>query len=123
MQECLVRRVSHPSPVHTALLYLEGSLVLERAIALPLALYSTFVTESKHGFNRQSLGLFLADQCKSLTLVLTIGAPAVLALSWLLDAGGRAAFLYIWVLCPAAGADPLLRGHCANLWQLHSPGG
>lgn len=31
-------------------------------IGLPFSLYSTFVVEAKHGFNKQTLGLFFADK-------------------------------------------------------------
>lgn len=31
-------------------------------IGLPFALYSTFVVEAKHGFNKQTIGLFFADK-------------------------------------------------------------
>ena len=31
-------------------------------LGLPFGLYSTFVVEQRHGFNKQSLGLFIKDQ-------------------------------------------------------------
>ncbi|CAM9090980.1 unnamed protein product [Ectocarpus fasciculatus] len=35
-------------------------------IGLPFSLYSTFVVEAKHGFNKQTLGLFFADKAVEL---------------------------------------------------------
>ena len=37
-------------------------------LGLPFGLYGTFVVEQKHGFNKQTLGLFLMDQLKSVSL-------------------------------------------------------
>lgn len=31
-------------------------------LALPFGLYSTFVVEQRHGFNKQTIGLFVKDQ-------------------------------------------------------------
>lgn len=36
-------------------------------IALPFSLYNTFVVEQQHGFNKQTLRLFLADTLKSVS--------------------------------------------------------
>lgn len=35
---------------------------LQTVVGLPFALYSTFVVEAKHGFNKQTIGLFFADK-------------------------------------------------------------
>lgn len=37
-------------------------------VGLPISLYSTFVIEERHGFNKQTLGIFFADKVKT-TLV------------------------------------------------------
>jgi|LauGreDrversion2_2_1035103.scaffolds.fasta_scaffold100331_1 STE24 endopeptidase len=34
---------------------------------LPWSLYSTFVIEQRHGFNKQTLGLFFSDMIKSVS--------------------------------------------------------
>ena len=44
---------------------------------LPFELYSTFQIEKKHGFNKQTLGLFFTDKIKSLLLTFVIGGPFV----------------------------------------------
>ena len=52
---------------------------MQTAIALPLSLYSTFVIEERHGFNRQTLRLFLIDTVKSLLLTSIFFAPLLIA--------------------------------------------
>lgn len=39
-----------------------ASFFVQTVIGLPFSLYSTFVVEAKHGFNKQTLGLFFADK-------------------------------------------------------------
>ena len=47
----------------------------DMVLGLPFALYGTFVVEQKHGFNKQTLGLFLMDQLKSVSLPLRSLTP------------------------------------------------
>lgn len=35
---------------------------VQTVVGLPFALYSTFIVEAKHGFNKQTIGLFFADK-------------------------------------------------------------
>lgn len=51
---------------------------------LPLSVYGTFVLEEKHGFNKTTPGLFIADLLKGWGLAFVLGAPFL------------AAFLYIF---------------------------
>jgi len=46
---------------------------------IPLSLYQTFVLEEKHGFNKTTLGLFVADLVKGWAVALVIGAPFLAA--------------------------------------------
>lgn len=41
-----------------SLTFLACNMVVENVIHLPFSLYSQFVVEAKHGFNKQSLGDF-----------------------------------------------------------------
>jgi STE24 endopeptidase len=40
------------------------NIVYENVVHLPFSLYSTFVIEQRHGFNKQTLGLFFLDKLK-----------------------------------------------------------
>jgi len=42
---------------------------------LPLSVYGTFVLEEKHGFNKTTPGLFVADLLKGWALAFVLGAP------------------------------------------------
>ncbi|KAK7032425.1 zinc metalloprotease [Paramarasmius palmivorus] len=67
------------SIVFSFLMYLLSSLP-----TLPLSVYSTFVLEEKHGFNKTTPGLFVADLFKGWAVAFVLGAPFL------------AAFLYIF---------------------------
>jgi STE24 endopeptidase len=45
--------------------------------SLPFELYSTFNIEKRHGFNKQTYGLFFSDKVKSLILTFVIGGPFI----------------------------------------------
>ena len=47
----------------------------DMVLGLPFSLYGTFVVEQKHGFNKQTLGLFFLDILKSVGTALSC-APA-----------------------------------------------
>ncbi|QDL36953.1 M48 family metallopeptidase [Rhodoferax sediminis] len=55
-------------------------------IELPSALYQTFVIEQRYGFNKMTLGLWLADLAKSTLLGAVIGLPIVALILWLMGA-------------------------------------
>ncbi|MBS1144398.1 MAG: family peptidase [Proteobacteria bacterium] len=66
-------------------------------IDLPLSLYSQFVVEARHGFNRMTLGLFFTDLLKQTVLGVAIGAPVIAAVLWLMGAMGEYWWLYVWL--------------------------
>ena len=43
--------------------------VKEMMFALPWSLWGTFIIEQRHGFNKQTLGVFVADRIKMVRLV------------------------------------------------------
>lgn len=53
--------------------------LVDTALNLPISLYSTFVIEAKHGFNKQTYALFATDMLKSLALEAALGAPVLAA--------------------------------------------
>lgn len=64
---------------------------------LPWSLYSTFVIEEKHGFNKQTLGFFLKDLLKKLAVMTAISLPLVAALLYIIKWGGEYFFVYTWL--------------------------
>jgi STE24 endopeptidase len=65
-------------------------------IELPFTLYQTFVIEERFGFNKMSLGLWLADLVKSTLLGAAIGLPIAALILWLMGAAGSLWWLWAW---------------------------
>ncbi|KAL9969581.1 hypothetical protein ACROYT_G021811 [Oculina patagonica] len=64
---------------------------------LPWSLYSTFVIEERHGFNKQTIGFFFKDLAKKLVVMLVISLPLVSALLYIIKWGGQYFFVYAWL--------------------------
>ena len=73
----------------TTVMFFEVASVITTITELPWSLYFTFVVEQRHGFNKQTLGLFLSDKVKGLLLTnVVFGPPVVAALTLILQLGG-----------------------------------
>jgi STE24 endopeptidase len=83
----------------TALLL--GLFLVQALVSLPLAFYRTFVLEQRFGFNRMTLGLFLADLAKQAALALALGVPLIVAVLWLMQRMGAYWWLYVWLVLTA----------------------
>ena len=66
------------------------------ATSLPTDLYSTFALEAKFGFNKTTVGLFVADKLKGLLLGLLIGVPFLFVVLWLMQATGD--YWWLWAV-------------------------
>jgi STE24 endopeptidase len=64
---------------------------------LPFVLWRTFVIEERFGFNKMTVGLFIADLLKETLLALLIGAPLLAAVLWLMAHMGSLWWLYVWL--------------------------
>jgi STE24 endopeptidase len=62
----------------------------------PWSLFSIFVIEERHGFNKQTLGLWAADQLKSVALGLVFVPPIVGGLTVIMQVSGPYVALYLW---------------------------
>jgi len=65
-------------------------------IELPLDWYSTFRIEQRFGFNRMSLGLWLADMVKGTAVGAAIGLPLAALVLWIMGASGGLWWLWAW---------------------------
>mmetsp|Transcript_34276 Transcript_34276/g.47512 ORF Transcript_34276/g.47512 Transcript_34276/m.47512 type:complete len:446 (-) Transcript_34276:169-1506(-) len=71
--------------------------LLSTLIKLPFSVYSTFVLEEKHGFNKQTVRLFFSDMVKSLALMLVF-VPVILSVMLpIIQFGGRLLALWLWL--------------------------
>lgn len=79
-----------------ALMLLTLTTIRDTVANLPFALYSTFVIEQRHGFNKQTLGLFFMDKLKGFLLFVVIGFPVTAALLFVIRWGGAHFYWYVW---------------------------
>lgn len=82
--------------IYISLIFLAIVTVVGTITSLPFELYSTFQIERKHGFNKQTMGLFFTDKIKTLLLTFVIGGPFVSLLLYIIKAGGEYFYLYVW---------------------------
>jgi STE24 endopeptidase len=92
--------LNHVHPVAGDLGYqlalLAAFVLIGSAIELPLDWYSTFRIEQKFGFNRMSLGLWLADLAKGSLVGALIGLPLAAGILWIMGHSGGLWWLYAW---------------------------
>lgn len=82
--------------IKISLIFLLIVTILGTITSLPFELYSTFQIERKHGFNKQTVGLFVTDKIKSLLLTMLIGGPFVSLLLYIIQKGGPYFYIYVW---------------------------
>ncbi|CAA7410970.1 unnamed protein product [Spirodela intermedia] len=80
---------------HT-LSFLAGMMIWSKITDLPFSLYSTFVIEARHGFNKQTVWLFFRDIFKGILLSLVFGPPIVAAIIYIVQKGGPYLAIYLW---------------------------
>lgn len=73
-------------------------LLLVSLLDLPFAWYRQFRIEQRFGFNRMTLGLWVADLAKSLVLTAALGLPLLTAVLWLMRSAGDLWWAYAWLL-------------------------
>ena len=66
------------------------------ALGLPTAWWSTFRIEERFGFNKMSLGLWVADALKGAVVGAVIGLPILALVLWLMGAAGSTWWLWAW---------------------------
>uniref|UniRef100_A0A0B7AXJ1 CAAX prenyl protease n=1 Tax=Arion vulgaris TaxID=1028688 RepID=A0A0B7AXJ1_9EUPU len=80
-----------------SLVFMVIGMVFSSITSLPWSLYSTFVIEEKHGFNKQTLGFFFKDTLKHMAVMLAISLPVTASLIFIIQAGGDYFFIYAWL--------------------------
>ncbi|KAK2187946.1 hypothetical protein NP493_149g03019 [Ridgeia piscesae] len=80
-----------------SLVFVLAEVLFSTVISLPWSLYSTFVIEERHGFNKQTLGFFFKDKVKKLVVAMAIALPIVALLIYIIKVGGDYFFIYAWL--------------------------
>ena len=70
--------------------------VISAIVALPFTYWQTFVIEARFGFNRMTLGLWLADLVKGALIAAVLGLPLAALALWLMRAAGTLWWLWLW---------------------------
>lgn len=70
--------------------------VLNWLLDLPFVVVRTFGIERRFGFNRMTVGLFVADAAKEAVIATLIGIPLLAAVLWLMGAMGQTWWLWVW---------------------------
>jgi STE24 endopeptidase len=73
-----------------------STFLLVSLVGLPLSIWRTFGVEARFGFNRTTVGLFIADLFKGLLLGLLLGGPLVFVILFLMQRAGTLWWLYAW---------------------------
>jgi STE24 endopeptidase len=71
--------------------------VLDTVISLPFGLYKTFVIEEKHGFNKQTMSLYIKDLFISFALTCVIGGPVIAVIITIIRKTGELFYWYVWL--------------------------
>jgi len=86
----------HVGPLGYQLALLGAFSVISALVDWPLAAYSTFRIEQRHGFNRMTWGTWVGDQLKQSLVGVVIGAPIAALILWLMGSAGSAWWLWAW---------------------------
>eukprot|EP00262_Sarcandra_glabra_P002417 TRINITY_DN12712_c0_g1_i1.p1 TRINITY_DN12712_c0_g1~~TRINITY_DN12712_c0_g1_i1.p1 ORF type:complete len:425 (+),score=64.76 TRINITY_DN12712_c0_g1_i1:180-1454(+) len=81
--------------IHT-LAFLVGMMIWSQITDFPFSLYSTFVIEARHGFNKQTIWLFFRDMFKGICLSIILGPPIVAVIIVIVQKGGPYLAIYLW---------------------------
>ena len=81
-------------PLASGLVFFGLLFLLSEIFGLPFDLYGTFVVETKHGFNRSTIGAFFIDRIKALIINLLFGAGLLSLVLLLMEKGGARWWLY-----------------------------
>jgi STE24 endopeptidase len=82
----------------TGLVFFALLALLNMIVELPFELYSTFVIEEKHGFNRQTIRTFIIDRIKGIFIGALLGLPLLAAILWIMSNLGQMWWVYAWAL-------------------------
>jgi STE24 endopeptidase len=74
-----------------------GVMLVSTLAALPFDAWRTFVVEARHGFNRMTPRLFVADLVKGGLLAAALGTPLLLVIFWFVETTGPYWWLYTWM--------------------------
>jgi STE24 endopeptidase len=97
MLDSWLRTFSPFEPV-TNLLFFGSIFLISDLTSLPFSIYSTFVLESRFGFNNTTVKTFILDKLKSYILTVLVGGVLLSVLIYLIMAMGSDFWIYFWIV-------------------------
>jgi len=88
--------IKNDEEIKITLVFLLLQALIDSIKSLPFELYKTFNIEKKHGFNKQTYGLFFSDKVKSFALSCVIGGPFIALMLKIIKMGGESFYIYLW---------------------------
>lgn len=85
-------------PIATGTGVIATVIAVTALVDLPFRAWRTFVIEERHGFNRMTPGLFVADHLRMAAIMTVIGLPLLMLVLWLMHAAGTTWWLWVWAL-------------------------
>jgi STE24 endopeptidase len=86
------------APIAQGIALFASVLLISSLLETPFSLYRTFAIEARFGFNKMTLGLYIADAIKKLLLGALFGAPLLFGVLWLMGRMGTNWWLYVWLV-------------------------
>ena len=83
-------------PVSAALLFFGALGLLSTLVSWPMSWYHTFGLEGRFGFNRSTVGTFLADSVKGWIVGALLGGAVLAVVLWFFRETGANAWIYAW---------------------------
>lgn len=88
-------------PILSALLFFAILLIAADIIAMPFAVYKTFVIEEKYGFNKTTKRIFILDHIKGWIVTGILGSSALSLIVWFYLETGDMFWIYAWLASSA----------------------
>ncbi|MDB2447312.1 M48 family metallopeptidase [bacterium] len=84
-------------PIITGLVFFALLGLISTITSLPFEYYSVFVTEEKHGFNKQTKKIFFVDKLKGLLIGVVLGGVLLGGLLWVMERLGDNWWIWAWL--------------------------
>ncbi|KAF7731263.1 hypothetical protein EC973_000679 [Apophysomyces ossiformis] len=88
----------HEHEIVQSLIFVVLYSLISTITSIPFSLYSNFVVEERHGFNKQTIGLFFTDLLKMQLVLAALALPFLSIFLWIIQKTGSNFYFYVWVI-------------------------
>ncbi len=85
------------APLVQGMVTVVAVLLLSSLLEMPFDWYNTFILESRFGFNKMTVTLYVQDTLKGWLVGMVLGMPLLWLVLWLMGRMGELWWLYVWV--------------------------